>query len=109
MTNISSKNPFFAIMYSVSSELYRQVLASLLEAVGGRGYFSGSIEGEAPDGEWRLTVSAIVYRKRISAPEGDCDVVSDLVPVWWEFHTFTPEGERLNDFSFSELRELLRV
>ncbi|MDE6046414.1 MAG: hypothetical protein K2G10_03845 [Alistipes sp.] len=96
-------------MYSVSSDLYRQVLASLLEAVGGRGYFSGSIEGETPDAEWRLTLSAIVYRERISAPEGDFETVSDLVPVWWEFHTFAPEGERLNDFSFSELRELLRA
>ncbi|MCM1151555.1 MAG: hypothetical protein NC209_02820 [Alistipes sp.] len=91
-------------MYSVSSELYRQVAAQLTEAIGARGYFSGSIEGETSDAEWRLTVSAIVYREHVSAPDGEYDAISDLVPVWWEFHTFAPDGETLNDFSFSELR-----
>lgn len=94
-------------MYSVSSELYRQVTARLAEAVGASGYFSGSIEGEAQDAEWRLTVSVIVYREHVSAPDGDYDAISDLVPVWWEFHTFTTDGEVLNDFSFSEVRRLI--
>ncbi|MDE6375047.1 MAG: hypothetical protein K2L09_04820 [Alistipes sp.] len=94
-------------MYSVSSELYRQVTARLAEAVGASGYFSGSIEGESQGAEWRLTVSAIVYREHVSAPDGDYDAISDFVPVWWEFHTFTPDGEVLNDFSFSELRRFI--
>ena len=31
----------------------------------------------------------------------------DLVPVWWEFHTFSAEGEMLNDFDFSEMKRFV--
>lgn len=95
-------------MYRVSSELYRQVAARLSEAVGSKGYFSGSVEGESTDGAWRLTASVIVYRTRRSLPEGVEEPVSDFVPVWWEFHTWAGGSETLNDFSFDELRTLVR-
>ena len=51
--------------------------------------------------------SVIVYRRVERLPEGDRDVIADLVPVWWEFHTADDGGEVLNDFSFSELRAYL--
>lgn len=95
-------------MYSVSTELYREVTARLEEAVGAQGYFSGRIEGETDDVAWRLTLSVMVYRRRVSLPDGDEQRIADLVPVWWEFHTVTPEGEVLNDFSFAEVREAVR-
>ena len=96
-------------MYRVSSELYRQVAERLSEAVGSRSYFSGSVEGETAGAAWRLTASLIVYRSRRSLPEGMQEPIADFVPVWWEFHTFAPDGsETLNDFSFSEIRDLFR-
>ena len=52
----------------------------------------------------RLTASVIVYRGRLSLPEGVQHPVTDLVPVWWEFHTTQAGGEVLNDFDFSELK-----
>ena len=55
----------------------------------------------------RFTASVIVYRTRLSQPEGDAEPVSDLVPVWWEFHTFSAEGEMLNDFDFSEMKRFV--
>lgn len=54
-----------------------------------------------------FTASVIVYRTRLSQPEGDAEPVSDLVPVWWEFHTFSAEGEMLNDFDFSEMKRFV--
>ena len=95
------------MMYSVSSELYLEVAARLAEAIGGGSYFSGSLTFPFGDMECRLTASVIVYRQRISAPDGQADVISRLVPVWWEFHTVRSDGEALNDFSFSEVRALL--
>ena len=77
------------MIYSVSSELYLEVAARLAEAVGGGSYFSGSLT--FPFGD----------------TEGDRDVIADLVPVWWEFHTTGDGGEVLNDFSFSDLRACL--
>lgn len=95
-------------MYPVSSELYRQVAALLAEAVGSRSYFSGSVEGGAEGAAWRLTASVIVYRRRVSLPEGTAEPIADLVPVWWEFHTFAAKGEVPNDFSFGEVRDIFR-
>lgn len=95
-------------MYSVSAELYREVTARLEAAIGDKGYFSGRIEGETDEVAWRLTVSVMVYRKRVSLPEGGEERIADAVPVWWEFHTTVPEGEVLNDFSFAEVRILMR-
>ena len=34
--------------------------------------------------------------------------VKDVVPVWWEFHTEAEDGEMLNDFSFNELRKIIK-
>ena len=47
---------------------------------------------------------SFVYRGRLSLPEGVQHPVTDLVPVWWEFHTTQAGGEVLNDFDFSELK-----
>ncbi|WP_273372239.1 hypothetical protein [Alistipes megaguti] len=94
------------MMYSVSTELYEEVVTRLVEAIGGGSYFSGSLTFDREGIECRLTASVIVYRRRESYPEGDRDAIADLVPVWWEFHTTGPEGEMLNDFTFSEVRAL---
>ncbi len=95
-------------MYTISKELYDEVRNRIEEAIGAQGYFSGCIEGETAETAWRLTLSAIVYRERVSLPEGPRERIADLVPVWWEFHTTGPEGEVLNDFSFGEVREAIR-
>ena len=95
------------MMYSVSTELYREVAMRLADAIGGRSYFSGTLDFESGDMAYRLTASVIVYWERVRYPEGDRDEISDLVPVWWEFHTTGPDGEVLNDFSFSSLRSYL--
>mgnify|MGYP000035607760 CR=1 FL=1 len=33
------------------------------------------------------------------------DPIVDLMPVWWEFHTWDDLGETLNDFSFARMKE----
>lgn len=90
-------------MYCVSPELYLETAARLGDAIGDGNYFSGAIEFLSGDLICRLTISVIVYRSRISLPEGVCRPVTDLVPVWWEFHTVGEAGEMLNDFDFSSL------
>lgn len=90
-------------MYCVLPELYLETAARLSDAIGDGNYFSGSVEFLFGDVACRLTASVIVYRSRISLPEGDRRPVTDLVPVWWEFHTIGDDGEMLNDFGFSEL------
>lgn len=95
------------MIYSVSTELYEEVARRLTERIADRGYFSGSLSFAFGGMECRLVTSCFVRRRRVEQPEGTTEPVSDLIPVWWEFHTADAEAERLNDFSFSSLRACL--
>ena len=90
--------------FSVSVELYEEVKQRLIETIGERDYFSGHIEFCFAGWDCRLVCTCFVRRRELMMPEGRTRPISDLVPVWWEFHTADCDAERLNDFSFSELR-----
>ena len=94
-------------MYSISPELYRQVTGRLSDAIGDGDYFSGALDFVFGPVSCRLVVTVIVYRARVVLPEGERRPVADVVPVWWEFRTVVDGEERLNDFSFDELRRTL--
>lgn len=79
----------------------------LCDALDGENYYAGSLEFDFGGIECRLVATVIVCRRREIAPEGVSEPVSDLLPVWWEFHTTGDEGECLNDFSFAEMKRYL--
>ncbi len=89
--------------YLISAELYRELAARLREAIGISNYFSGTIRFQSGDVECLLRTSVVVYRRRVSQPDGEYDLITNLVPVWWELHTAGPDGELLNDLDFREL------
>ena len=93
--------------YPVIPELYGIVVQRLLDEIGGKNYYSGSFSFDYGSKECRFIASLIIYRHTERFPEGDFDRIEDVVPVWWEFHTFDAEGEHPNDFSFSELKHYL--
>ena len=96
------------MFYSATPELYQETLTRLTEAIGAGNYYSGSVAFDFDGIACRLVTSVIVYRRTERLPEGDFSVITDLVPVWWEFHTESDaEGEWLNDFSFDELRRCI--
>ena len=64
-------------MYSVSPELYHEAAARLSDAIDGGNYFSGSLAFRFGDTDCRLTASVIVYRGRLSLPEGGQHPVTD--------------------------------
>ena len=94
-------------MYEISSQIYEKTAQKLCDLVGGNGYFSGTLEFAHEDIECRMVASLIIYRKRVEMPEGLFDVIDDIVPVWWEFHTVIDGEERSNDFDFSLLKEYM--
>lgn len=92
------------MIYSVSTQLYREVAEQLLVAIADRCYFSGSVEVTSEDGvACRLVTSCVVYRTPSEMPEGEGSRIRSVVPVWWEFHTACPAGVLDNDFSFRDL------
>lgn len=94
-------------MININSDDYRRMADDLRDLIGDRNYFNGSISIETEVWGGLLGCVLIVYRERISYPEGDSDEIADIVPVWWEFHTIVENGEVLNDFQFSELKRYI--
>lgn len=95
------------MFFSVSPELYREAASRLCDGIGGSDYFSGSVAFTFETVDCRLTASVIVCRRTDVAPDGISHPITGLVPVWWEFHTVTYEGEVLNDFSFGTMESYL--
>lgn len=97
-------------MYQITSKLYLEVLNHLIGQIDNKGYYSGSFELDFDDIRCRMTLSAVIYRSNNSDSESNGSEIEDIIPVWWEFHTITANGdgeEILNDFSFNELRTYL--
>ena len=94
-------------MYDILPELYQKVLAEILDSVGNRGYYSGRLELEHEGVTCVMSLSAVIYRSEERYPEGLVQRIVDMVPVWWEFHTFLDGDELLNNFSFNFLRQYL--
>lgn len=96
-------------MYDVSFELYDHLLDLLCYEIGSKGYYSGVIDFSFDGIECSLHLAAVTYHSTDHAAGEKWTYLSDIVPVWWEFHTYNEEGEEvLNNFSFNELRELLK-
>jgi hypothetical protein len=89
-------------MIEIGGEDYAAVAGLLAEAIGGREFFNGSVTYDCASFSSRLTATLLIYRDR-----ADPDTITGMVPVWWEFATFSADGRpTANDFSFSELKSL---
>ena len=79
---------------------YATVWCSLLEVIGERNYFNGTVECAHEAFTSRLTTTLIIYRDR-TLPDRP---ITSIVPIWWEMHTFDADGnQQFNDFSLKEL------
>lgn len=96
-------------MYEISSALYSEVADRLRGYIDGKGYYSGSFEFDFEGIHCLMRLSGVIYRTRETIFGNQTHCIEDMVPVWWEFHTFNEEGvELLNEFSFNILREHLK-
>jgi hypothetical protein len=94
-------------MIEITSEIYETIARVLCAEIGEANYFNGKIEIDNEEFYATLTLTAIIYRRTETLPEGEFSRIADLVPVWWEFSTNGECGEVLNDFSFAELKPYL--
>lgn len=95
-------------MYAILSNLYHELATHLVELIEQDNYYSDTFEFEFEGVLCRLTLSAIVYRQLQPDDGFDFCAITDIIPVWWEFHTFVDGDEVLNDFSFNEFREYIQ-
>jgi hypothetical protein len=95
-------------MLEIDDNVYAAVARAVCDAVGDSDFFNGRVECDT-GGFWStLTATLLVYRNEETLPEGMRSVISDIVPVWWEFSTVFPGmGEVVNDFSFAEMKRFI--
>ena len=87
-------------MLSITKEQFDVVKLDLLKNIEDKSYFSGKIKGDlGNDISYEFILQIVIYRKD--------DKVTDIIPVWYEFHTFVDDNEINNDFLFSVFRTLL--
>lgn len=92
----------------VSNEVYLALSDELIEQIGRDEYFKTTIEIEKDGIMYELEASGMVYRKEVRCPEWTGEVISDVIPTWWELHTFDKEGNEIrNDGEFNKIREYI--
>lgn len=90
-------------MLNIEPRTYSLVAERLHDAIGSADFYSGTIAVSDAEFDYQLQATLIVYR-RSGEPDSSRRPITDLVPVWWEFHSSDTDGERLNDFDFALLR-----
>ncbi len=79
-------------MIRITNDIYRKMACEVSKLFQETLFFSGNVELDSDEGDYYAKLVLTAMRK------GD-----EIIPVWWEFHTYLPEGEVLNDFQFDEL------
>lgn len=87
---------------------YKCIAEKLMLAIGNSQFYNGLIEYQTSDFSSVLRATLIIYRQKTLDPADDnATKITDIVPVWWEFHAYDQYGEQLNGFSWRELRECM--
>lgn len=94
-------------MLTITTNIYRAVSDKLSVHLEDIDYFNGTVEFDTEDLHSTLRATLIVYHKESCGPDTPRSVVTDIVPVWWEFETHQETGQVLNDFSWNEFKQFL--
>lgn len=97
-------------MICLTDNDYQTIATRLLEAIGESEFYNGSLEYETAEYSSVLRTTLIIYREPLFGPDdagGTAMRITDIVPVWWEFHLYDALGEQINGFSWRELKEHL--
>ncbi|MFR9533890.1 MAG: hypothetical protein SNG49_03545 [Rikenellaceae bacterium] len=94
-------------MLNIYPEIYEKLAILLEEKIEGKSFFSDRITFEDSATDYLFTATLMIYYTECRYPEGYENIIVDIVPVWWEFHSTEQDGEKLNDFDFELLKEVI--
>lgn len=97
-------------MLEITEGHYRKLAAILAEAISEADFFNGSVEMEEGDHRALLRTTLIVKRTPRRDPADRSERATDIteiIPVWWEYHLYSAEGERLTDFDWREMMKFI--
>ena len=106
-SNVGSQTNILHITDEVYAELAQMIVDHI--SVDYDDSISKRFEYETDDMMYNLDISAIVYWRPETAPDGEWREISDIVPIWVEMHTTDPEtGDEIpNDMKFGRLKDFI--
>lgn len=100
-----------ANMLHITDEVYAELAQMIVDhvSVSYKESISKKFEYETDDAIYKLDISAIVYWRLETAPDGEWNEIADIVPIWVEMHTTDPEtGDEIpNDMKFGRLKDFI--
>lgn len=94
-------------MTTITPTTYQQVAKLLLKAIDDRAFFNGTIEYDTEEFYSSFRATLIIYREKIEQQSVITEIITDIVPVWWEFSLHSERGDEMTDFSWRELAQYL--
>jgi hypothetical protein len=108
------ENMFFppSPFVNITDDVYKNLADSLLYAIIDRDVFNDWVRHDDGQFEYKLTITAIIYRKEIITDDFNCIAkgeITDIIPVWWNIEIKNPEnGVSLNnDFNWTIFKKYL--
>ena len=76
-------------VHHIEPAVYEALVQQVTEAIRGKLEVS-DLEVEIVHGNvtYTLCLSAFIYTREVNYPEGTFTEVSDIVPIWWELHSY---------------------
>lgn len=94
------------ITYEIPNYAYEAIARKILDAINGT-YINTKIEVVDEDVEITFSLNGFVYTKTEEACDYSVENITDIVPVWWECHTYLYGKEIMNNVSFNVLKNFL--
>lgn len=95
----------------ITDEVYAELAQMIVDhiSVDYDDSISKRFEYETDDMMYNLDISAIVYWRRETAPDGEWNEIADIVPIWVEMRTTNIETEKeiINDMTFDRLKDFI--
>lgn len=95
-------------MINIEKKHYEVLARLVAEDIAETGCFNLMYEVEFQEFSLKLKLTACVYGQKTTGGEGrEWWEITNIVPVWWEAHTITEDGEKLSDFTWSVFRDYI--
>jgi hypothetical protein len=97
-------------MLHITDEHYRALAEKLLTAIHKADFYNGTID--ICDQGFDVSFKATLIIKRSPArdpanPSENVAAITDIIPIWWEYHLYDVTGERFTDFDWYEMKNFL--
>lgn len=92
-------------MIIISENIYHEIAKALVDRIGDKDFFNGTVEYDAQEYYSALICTVIVCRD----PD-DSEKILSLLPVWWDYRLNMASGEEATDFCWTELdRHIMKL